>query len=61
MLFCVLGTGLDWEGGKIVDSSKDNYLTAQKQDIYNFDKELYKKAFHNTFWKEEAMFGALKA
>lgn len=57
LLFCVIGTGLEWEKGQIVDKGEDNYLTAQKQDMYNLDHELYKKAYTNTFWKDGAMWG----
>ncbi len=57
LLFCIIGTGLKWERGRIVDTSKDNYLTAQKQDMYNLDHALYKKAYTNTFWKGGKMWG----
>lgn len=52
MLFCTIGTGLKWKDGQIVDSAEDNYLTSKKQDIYNLDAEIYKKAYTNTFWKD---------
>ena len=55
LLFCTIGTGLEWEKGQIVDKSEDNYLTAKKQDMYNLDQEIYKKAYTNTFWKDGAM------
>ncbi len=61
MLFCVIGTGLDWKDGKIVDGVKDNYLTAKKQDIYNLDREIYKKAYTNTFFKPDSMCDKLRA
>lgn len=57
MLFCVIGTGIEWKDGRIVDIAKDNYLTATKQDIYNLDEDIYKKAFTNTLWKKGAMIG----
>ncbi len=55
LFFCTIGTGLEWEEGQIVDKIKDNYLTAEKQDMYNLDQEIYKKAYYNTFWKDGAM------
>lgn len=61
MLFCVIGTGLEWEKGRIVDTVKDNYLSDTKQDRYNFDAEIYKKAYRNTFWKDVGMCDRLTA
>ncbi|KKL76224.1 hypothetical protein LCGC14_2047020 [marine sediment metagenome] len=61
MLFCTIGTGLDWKDGKIVDEVEDNYLTAKKQDIYNLDHEIYKKAYMNTLFKPGMMRDDLKA
>ena len=61
MLFCVIGTGLDWKDGKIVDEIEDNYLTTKKQDIYNLDREIYKKAYTNTFHKPGLFTDELKA
>lgn len=61
MLFCTIGTGLDWKNGKIVDEIEDNYLTAKKQDIYNLDREIYKKAYTNTFHKRGLYMYDLKA
>ena len=60
MLFCTIGTGLDWKDGKIVDEIEDNYLTAQKQDIYNLDREIYKKAYTNTLHKPGLFTDSLK-
>lgn len=57
MLFCVIGTGMKWKDGRIVDLTEDNYLTSTKQNIYNLDEDIYKKAFTNTFWKDGAMIG----
>ena len=57
LLFCIIGTGLKWKEGQIVDMSENNYLTAHKQDIYNLDNEIYEKAFQNTFWKNGALVG----
>lgn len=61
MLFCMIGTGLEWKDGQIVDSVEDNYLTANKQDIYNLDAEIYKRAYTNTFWKGGSMLDRLRA
>lgn len=61
MLFCTIGTGLDWKDGKIVDEIEDNYLTAQKQDIHNLDAEIYKKAYTNTFWEDGHFYDRLRA
>lgn len=47
MLFCMIGTGLKWKDGEIVDTIEDNYLTAHKQGIYNLEKDIYKKAYTN--------------
>lgn len=60
MLFCTIGTGLDWKDGKIVDEIEDNYLTAHKQDIYNLDREIYKKAYTNTFYKSGLYYDRLR-
>lgn len=50
-MFCVIGTGLEWKDGKIQDAHQDNYLNT-KQRKRSFDKDLYKKAYTNTFWKD---------
>ena len=60
LLFCTIGTGLEWKDGQIVDEIEDNYLTAKKQDIYNLDREIYKKAYTNTFHKPGLLSGELK-
>lgn len=57
LLFCCISTGLKWEKGQIVDKVNDNYLTANKQDMYNLDHEIYKKAFINTLSMNGGMFG----
>ncbi len=54
LLFCVYGTGLDWNNGEIIDSCDENYLSGGRK-IYSFEKDLYKKAYTNTFWGKESM------
>ena len=49
LLFCTIGTGLEWKDGQIIDESEDNYLTAKEQDIYDLDKDIYHRAYVNTF------------
>ena len=61
MLFITIGTGMDWQDGKIVDMAEDNYLTAHNQHIYNFDKDLYEKAYTNTFYKKGQCYDRLTA
>ncbi len=61
MLFCVIGTGLKWKNGRIVDTVEDNYLSGNKQDRYDFDADIYKKAYRNTFWKDISMCSKLEA
>ena len=61
MLFCVIGTGLEWKDGQIIDTGEDNYLTAKEQDIYNLDRAIYKKAYTNTFFKDGTHWDKLNA
>ena len=63
ILFCVIGTGLDWTDGEIKDTIENNYLTAEKQDIYDLDNDIYQKAYTNTFWgkKGSSICAELKA
>lgn len=62
MLFCTIGTGLEWsKDGQIIDTSEDNYLTAQKQDMYNLDREIYKKAYSNSIMPKSMYMNDLKA
>lgn len=52
LLFCTIGTGLEWgPKGEIIDTIEDNYLSAVKQQIYNLEHELYRKAWLNTMYK----------
>lgn len=61
MLFCVIGTGLDWKGGQIVDTVEDNYLNNTERHIYDADHDIYEKAYHNTFHKSSSFIDRLQA
>ena len=59
LLFCTIGTGLKWKDGEIVDEIDDNYLNTKRR-IHSFNRDIYKKAYTNTFWGKEGMCDSLQ-
>lgn len=54
LLFCVIGTGLEWQDGEIKDTIDNNYLNATEKGIKSFDKGLYDRAWTNCLMGERS-------
>ena len=52
LMFCVIGTGIEWVNGELKDSQSDNYMNCNKQKFHNIESEIFKKALRNS-WSYE--------
>lgn len=52
LLFCTIGTGIEWVCGELKDTIEDNYLNRQEQSTKSFEHDLCKKAYTATFSKQ---------
>lgn len=60
LLFCTIGTGIEWVDGELKDTIDDNYLNRRENSINSFEHDFCEKAYTNTFSKRPIMLDHLR-